>query len=89
MGGGGARKPNVKSKTTSKINKSSKKIVAVKQKSDPKSYSKGLVTSKQALQGDSSPAIAPVLGTRLEMPLSDSSSGELSSATDNELVIDS
>ena len=51
---------------------------------------------QQLSRTDSSPAIAPILGSTLEAQygmdvggLSDSSSDESSSATDNELIIDS
>ncbi len=86
--GTGIRRVNAKSKNVGKTK--SKIIVPPKKKLDGKSFS---VAPKQfpLLPPDSSPAIAPVqmqYGIDLGA-LSDSSSGDFSSATDNELVIDS
>jgi hypothetical protein len=99
-GAGKGRKLNTKPKALKKI----KKIVPVKSL-DPNlfdsSLSKVLTGPKRPLlaahTADSSPAIAPVLGTtRQEVQygmeigtLSYSSSDDSSSATDNELIIDS
>ena len=102
-GGGGqgrGRKLNTKPKALVK----GKKPVAAKGVPAKKKLDLDMIESITSLKGpgnrlqrtDSSPAIAPILGTTLEAQygmdvsaLSDTSSDESSTATDNELIIDS